>query len=56
MLFDVFRELFKMFVADLRLTLTRLAGVALVALSLDTASVAAMTADILLTGSYASQS
>ncbi len=30
-IFDVFKELFKMFVADLRLTLCTLAGVAIVA-------------------------
>lgn len=44
-LFDVFRELFRMFVADLRLTLAIPAGVALVALLLDTGAVAAMTAE-----------
>jgi hypothetical protein len=46
---DVFKELFKMFVADMRLTLTILIGVALVALLLDTGLVGATLAGLILT-------
>lgn len=45
---DVFKELFKMFVADLRLTLATLAGVALVAVLLAQAVLGPVPAAALL--------
>jgi hypothetical protein len=48
-LFDVFKELFKMFVADLRLTLATLASVALVSLLLTDAIVPPLLAGGILT-------
>lgn len=45
---DVFKELFKMFVADMRLTLTILIGVAIVAALLTQAIVGPMWAGLLL--------
>lgn len=46
---DVFKELFKMFVADLRLTLAILGGVILVAILLQKAWVSPLVAGLLLT-------
>lgn len=46
---DVFKELFKMFVADLRLTLAILGGVILIAILLQKAWVSPFVAGLLLT-------
>jgi len=46
---DVFKELFKMFVADLRLTLAILGGVAVVAVLVATAVIAPVVGGPLLT-------
>ncbi len=45
---DVFKQLFKMFVADMRLTLAILAGVAVVAMLLGQAIVGPLVAGLLL--------
>lgn len=47
---DVFKELFKMFVADLRLTVAILVGVALVAILIDRGVVGPTFAGLLLAG------